>query len=467
MELTFWGASGTVTGSKYILKTDNGLKVLLDCGMYQGESHEFKHSQPLPFESNTIDCVLLSHAHIDHSGLLPLLVKQGFKGPIYCTESTEDLLHLMLMDSAHIQEQDLIYVNKIRRQKEMEPLEPLYNLDDVWATLDLIQVVEFGERFSIHNELFVQPFANGHILGSVAWHITAKRKNNKQTSLVFTGDVGRPNDPILRDPSPLNQAEYIICETTYGDKVHPAFEDTSKVLLQLIQKTCVQNKGKIVIPAFSVDRTQELIYAIDKLSFEGKLPSIKVYIDSPMSTRATQIMARHKIEYNDSILEYISRDGDPFCFPNLVYVKDVEQSKSINEDPNPAVIISASGMAEAGRVKHHIKNCISDERNLLLFVGFATPDSLAGKLKNGVSPVRIFGEFYPVKAEVNSLEYFSAHADREELLAYLQSQDPGFVKKVFLVHGRDTARKSFKALLEKEGYVQVEMPEFGSTYKLE
>jgi metallo-beta-lactamase family protein len=468
MDITFYGAVGTVTGSKYLLQTIAGLHILLDCGMYQGERDiDLKRtSNELPFDATTIDYVLLSHAHIDHSGLLPLLAKLGFEGKVFATQATIDLLEMMLADSAFIQEQDLKYVNRAREQKDLEPIEPLYNIQDVNKIMDCMHAIKENEMFLLGQDVFVKAYNNGHILGSVGFHITERQKK-KQVSIYFTGDIGRKNDPILKDPVPFPQADYIICESTYGDKLHPPLTDVEPLLLGVIRDICVDKKGKIVIPAFSVDRTQELIYLIDRMSHFGLLPKINVYVDSPMSTKATQIIKSHMHEFNQETLDYIAIDGDPFCFPKLKYVESVEESKAIDNDPTPGIIISASGMAEAGRVKHHIKNLIGDANNLILMVGFATPDSLAGKLRAGKSPVRIFGEEIVVKAQVMSMDYFSAHADYLEMIDYLDCQDKSFNKGVFLVHGRNTARESFKLKLEAVGYKHVHTPSLYDTFSLD
>lgn len=468
MELTFYGAAGTVTGSKFLLKTEQGLNILIDCGMYQGETDPLNklESNMLPFNAEDIDYVLLTHAHIDHSGLLPLLAKKGFRGTVYCTAPTLDLIEMMLYDSAYIQAQDLKYINRARQQKELPEIEALYSPEDVALILDKTRVLEEGRTLNLHNHVFVKQYNNGHIIGSVGFHVSVKEKGNQQTSLYFTGDIGRKNDPILRDPIPFTQADYIICESTYGDRIHPPVTDVEPMLLNLIYETCVEKKGKIVIPAFSVDRTQEIIYLIDRMHHFGKLPKINVYIDSPMSVRATRIIKKHVKEFNPQILEYISKDGDPFCFPNLHYIESIEESKAIDSDPNPGIIISASGMAEAGRVKHHIKNLIHDPNNLLLFVGYATPHSLAGKIKSGAENVRIFGEYFDVKARVASLDYFSAHADYQEMIEYLSCLDPSMVKGLFLVHGRDETRLHFANRLRAVGYNTVHLPKLNDSYIL-
>jgi metallo-beta-lactamase family protein len=466
MNITFHGAAGRVTGSKHLITTDQGERILLDCGLFQGEGRAGDFlNRHFGFDPLSIDCVILSHAHIDHSGLLPMLVKQGFSGPIYANESTADLCRLMLMDSAKIQKTDLERINKRKVARGEPTLELLYDEDDVQRTLSLFQFIRNENWTNIGKETRVYLTPNAHILGSVA--ITLElRKNGVPVTLTYTGDIGRPGDSILDGPRAFPPSDYIICESTYGDRLHPAAEDSEKALLQLVSETCIENRGKIIIPAFSVDRTQELIYLLDRLAYQKKLPHIDVYVDSPLSVQATHIMGRHREEFNQSILEYISKDGNPFDFPTLHYISKVEDSKKINENEGPCIIISASGMADAGRIKHHIANNIQDARNTILLVGYATPDSLAGRLRDGINPVRIFGEDYPVEARIAHMPYFSAHADYEEMLAYLSCQRTSQVKGIFLVHGDLPALSAWKSRLIYKGYKKVHIAEDKQTVEI-
>ena len=466
MNITFHGAAGRVTGSKHLITTDQGERILLDCGLFQGEGRAGDFlNRHFGFDPLSIDCVILSHAHIDHSGLLPMLVKQGFSGPIYANESTADLCRLMLMDSAKIQKIDLERINKRKVARGEPTLELLYDEDDVQRTLSLFQFIRNENWTNIGKETRVYLTPNAHILGSVA--ITLElRKNGVPVTLTYTGDIGRPGDSILDGPRAFPPSDYIICESTYGDRLHPAAEDSEKALLQLVSETCIENRGKIIIPAFSVDRTQELIYLLDRLAYQKKLPHIDVYVDSPLSVQATHIMGRHREEFNQSILEYISKDGNPFDFPTLHYISKVEDSKKINENEGPCIIISASGMADAGRIKHHIANNIQDARNTILLVGYATPDSLAGRLRDGINPVRIFGEDYPVEARIAHMPYFSAHADYEEMLAYLSCQRTSQVKGIFLVHGDLPALSAWKSRLINKGYKNVHIAEDKQTVEI-
>ena len=455
-----------VTGSKHLVTTDSGTRFLLDCGLVQGGGPDVDDlNRNFGFDPSKVDFVILSHAHIDHSGLLPKLVKNGFKGKIYATPATISLCEIMLMDSAFIQESDLRYVNRRRKSRGQTPLEPLYNEEDASRTLKMFEPISMHDNTKLKEEISVYFTDTGHIIGSVAVNLTIKEDGGEK-KITFTGDIGRPGDKILRSPEAFDQADYIISESTYGDRLHAPLQDIEAKLLGIVRKTCVEQKGKLIIPAFSVDRTQELIYALDRLEHEGKLPKIKVYIDSPLSVKATRIMNEHRECFNPDILEYITKDGDPFGFPNLIYNLDADKSKAINAEKEPSIIISASGMAEAGRIKHHIKNNIENPNSTILLVGYVTPHSLAGKLKNGYEKVRIFGDEYPVKCGVEVMDNFSAHADYNEMIDYLLCQEPSKVKKLFLVHGEIDTQTAFKFRLEEKGFENIEIPEIGDEFEV-
>ncbi|MDB5239961.1 MAG: fold metallo-hydrolase, partial [Spirosoma sp.] len=368
MTIQFFGAARTVTGSKHLLTTDDGTQILLDCGLFQGINTD-ELNQQFGFDPTAVDYMVLSHAHIDHTGLIPRLVAQGYKGPIFTTSATIDLCEVMLMDSARIQERDLKRVNSRRSRRGQPELEALYNEDNVQQALSQMVAVSYNQPFNIGHSVTGLLTDAGHLLGSAAISLTIREKD-KITQLAFSGDIGRPNDKILRTPTPFPQADYVICESTYGDRLHEPEPDVKAHLLRIVQQTCVEKKGKLLIPAFAVDRTQELIYALDQLVANGKLPSLPVYIDSPMSVKATQVMRDHEEDFNPDILAYIKKDGDAFDFPNLHYVSDVEGSKAINGTQGPCIIIAPSGMAEAGRIKHHIKNNIEDPTTTILMVGY-------------------------------------------------------------------------------------------------
>ena len=457
MTIQFLGAAQTVTGSKHLLTTARGTKILLDCGLFQG-IHTDELNQHFGFEAAEIDFVLLSHAHIDHAGLLPRLVRQGYTGPIYCTPATADLCRIMLLDSAHIQEKDLRRINE-RRQRQSKPaLETLYEAADVERTLALLHPVPYRQPRALNGGEVTFLFTDtAHILGSAAISLTV-REHHDEKRLFFSGDIGRPHDKILRAPEAFPQADYLICESTYGDKRHEPEPDMKAHLLRIVRQTCVERRGKLIIPAFAVDRTQELVYALDQLASDGLLPRIDVFIDSPLSVKATALMKRHDECFNPDLLAYIEKDGDAFAFPNLHYVSEVAESKALNDRKDPCVIISASGMAEAGRIKHHIQNNIEDPRNTILLVGYCSPTSLGGMLKNGAKEVRIFGGTYAVKATVAVMDSFSAHADYEEMLHYLACQNPAEVKQVFLVHGELDRQTVWKSKLEEAGFRTVRIP---------
>lgn len=459
MTIQFFGAARTVTGSKHLITTPSGTQILLDCGLFQGIDTD-ELNQQFGFDPAQVDYMVLSHAHIDHTGLIPRLVRQGFQGPIYTTSSTIDLCEVMLMDSARIQERDLERVNQRRTRRGQADIEPLYDEKDVQQALDQMQAVSYGQPFVICDGVTALLTDAGHLLGSASVSLTI-REGEVEKKLFFSGDIGRPDDKILRSPQPFPQADYIICESTYGDRLHEAEPDMKAHLLRIVQQTCVDGRGKLIIPAFAVDRTQELIYALDQLSSEGRLPRLPVYIDSPMSVKATDVMRDHEEDFNPDILAYIKKDGDAFQFPNLHYVTDVEESKAINDLKEPCIIIAPSGMAEAGRIKHHIKNNISKANTTILLVGYASPNSLGGALKRGDKEVTIFGERYAVVAQVAVMDSFSAHADYREMLHFLSCQDAAHVKSLFLVHGEYEKQLIWKQHLQAAGFEHIEIPEMG------
>jgi metallo-beta-lactamase family protein len=467
MHIQFMGAAQYVTGSKHLITTQNGTKVLLDCGLIQGRLEgKDDLNRHFGFNPHDIDYLILSHAHIDHSGLIPRLVREGFRGIIFAHPATISLCEIMLLDSAHIQTEDLKRVNKRRSRRGDEIFEPLYDIDDVERALDLMQPVGYDEHVKIDKELTFYFTDAGHLLGSCAVHLDVNEKGGKKTKLTFTGDIGKYGDPILRDPQPFRQCDVLICESTYGDRLHPKIKDSEAELLSIVNETCVVNKGKLIIPAFSVDRTQELIYALDQMANEKKLPNIKVYVDSPLSVKATSVIRKHEECYNEEFINYINADPDPFGFKNLTYISDVEQSKALNESKEPCIIISASGMAEAGRVKHHIANNIENPHTTILLVGYCTPESLGGQLKSGNKLVRIFGEEKRVIANVKSLEYYSSHADYEEIFTYLKSQNKSKIKQLFLVHGEKDTQEIFKSKLVAKGYHNIHIPALNDSFKI-
>ncbi len=402
--------------------------------------------------------LILSHAHIDHCGLIPRLVAGGFTGEIFCTAATMDLARILLMDSAKIQVQDAEYSNKHRQRKGLPLVHPLYMDDDVIAALRLFKIVEYNEDHEIDARIKIRFTDAGHIIGSAAVHLSIVEEG-KLTQITFSGDVGRYGDMLLKSPQTFPQADYILLESTYGDSLHKDLEPTEGQLLAIIHQTCVLKGGKIIIPAFSVGRTQELLYALNNLELKGKLPDIQYYVDSPLSLKATQVLRDHTDEFNNKVKDVLKHDSDVFQFKGLKFIETVEESKALNADPRPCVIISSSGMAEAGRVKHHIKNNIGNVKNTILIVGYCEPDSLGGRLMAGKPVVSIFGDEYDVKAEVRSVKSMSAHGDYEDLLQFISCQDPARVKTLFLVHGEYDVQQRFRDKILAKGFPKVEIPE--------
>jgi metallo-beta-lactamase family protein len=466
MKIQFMGATSQVTGSKHLLITTKGKKYLMDCGLYQGRGEEVSTlNKELPVKPEEIEAILLSHAHIDHSGLLPYWYKKGFRGKIYCTPATYQVTEILLQDSAHIQEQDVRFVNKKRKKQGMPEIDPLYTSHDTDNCLKLFKVVPLHTRFRLCDEVEFIFTDAGHILGSASIHLKLF-DSDREINFTFSGDVGRYNDLLLKSPEKFPQADYIICESTYGNRLHEKHRDGEMVLLNLVRKTCIEKKGKLIIPAFSLGRTQEIVFSLDKMKNAGLLPPINVYVDSPLSTNATDIMRDNLELLNDDIQEYAKKDPDPFGFNTLRYIKSAEESKQLNTKNEPCIIISASGMADAGRIKHHIMHAIGSRRNTILLAGYCSPYSLGGELLAGKKSVRIFGDYFEVKAEVESISSYSAHADYEELLKYLSCQEATKVKKIFLVHGEKYAKQEFSEKLKTAGFKEVIVPEKNQIFEL-
>jgi metallo-beta-lactamase family protein len=459
MKIAFHGAARTVTGSKHLLTLNKGTKILLDCGLFQGMGDDTGDmNEEFGFNPADVDVLILSHAHIDHSGLIPRLVAEGFNGTIYCTAPTMALARILLLDSSKIQEQDAEYNNRHRRLKGLPELAPLYREEDVIKALGLFKIVEYKEDFEIDPEIVLCFTDAGHIVGSAAINL-AITEEGKVTRLTFSGDVGGYQDMLLRSPQKFPQADYILLESTYGDTLHKDLEPTVGQLREIIHQTCILKGGKVIIPAFSVGRTQEIIYALNSLDLKGTLPDVPYYIDSPLSEKATQVLRDHPDVYNPEVVEVQKIDDDIFGFKNLRFIQSVEESKALNADPRPCVIISASGMAEAGRVKHHIRNNINNHKNTILLVGYCEPNSLGGRLLAGQPFVKIFGEEYDVRAEVRSIRSMSAHGDYQDLLKFVSSQDPAAVKSIFLVHGEYAVQQHFREKLLEKGFGNVQIPE--------
>ncbi|MFA6944847.1 MAG: MBL fold metallo-hydrolase [Pedobacter sp.] len=459
MRISFHGAARNVTGSKHLIKMDNGTQILLDCGMYQGMGEETDQlNEHFGFNPAEINYLILSHAHIDHSGLVPRLIAHGFKGEVFCTAATMDLSRILLMDSARIQQQDSDYSNKHRKRKGLPLLKPLYTEDDAMFALRQFKIITYNIEYQINDDISMLLTDVGHIIGSAAVHLSIKEKG-KTTRLTYSGDVGRYGDLILKSPDKFPQSDYILLESTYGDSLHEDAEPAENLLKEIIYQTCILRGGKVIIPAFSVGRTQELLYSLNHLEERGILPDVKYYVDSPLSIKATNVVKSHPENFNKHVQEVMLHDDDPFNFKNLTFIQDTNASKALNIDPDPCVIISASGMAEAGRVKHHIKNNIADEKNTILMVGYCEPNSLGGRLMAGYTTVMIFGEEFQVRAEVRSVRSLSAHGDYDDLLQFLSCQEPSKVKKVFLVHGEYDVQQNFREKILAKGFPIVEIPE--------
>jgi metallo-beta-lactamase family protein len=459
MKIAFHGAARTVTGSKHLLTLKSGKKVLLDCGMFQGMGDRTDSlNRNFGFDPPSIDVMILSHAHVDHCGLIPKLVKEGFAGKIFCTPATRELTQILLLDSAEIQQDEVKYANKRRISQPLSYLEPLYTVDDAKKCMDQFVEVEYATWFDVTDGVKAMFTDAGHIIGSTCVHVDVN-ENGKETKLTFSGDVGRYRDVILRSPDTFRQADYILLESTYGNSLHDLAVTTPDILLEWINKVCIGRKGKLIFPAFSVGRTQELLFALNQLEVENRLPDLDYYVDSPLSIEATEVVKHYPSYFNKTIQKVMQSDKDPFLFRGLKYIKTVDQSKSLNFQNGPMVIISASGMADAGRVKHHISNNVENSRNAIVMTGYCEPQSLGARLISGAKQVGIFGVEHEVHAEIGSIRSMSAHGDYEDLMQWLGCQDPRQVKQLFLVHGEYNVQQEFRRRLVSKGFLDVQIPE--------
>ena len=459
MKIAFHGAARTVTGSKHLVTLKSGKKILLDCGMFQGMGDETDAlNREFGFDASSVDVMILSHAHVDHCGLIPKLVKEGFGGKIFCTPATNELTKVLLLDSAEIQEDDVKYENKRRAANGQPYLRPLYTQDAARSSFDHFVSVEYENWFDVIEDVQAMFTDAGHIIGSACVHLKIS-EDGKERRITFSGDVGRYRDMILKSPEEFSQAEYILLESTYGNSLHDLTFTTPDMLLEWIQKTCIDKKGKLIVPAFSVGRTQEILYTLNQLELENRLPDLDYFLDSPLSIEATEIVEKYPQYFNQRIQKLLETDDDPFSFKGLKYIRTVDQSKLLNFRNNPCVIISASGMADAGRVKHHISNNIENSHNSILLTGYCEPNSLGGRLMAGAKEVSIFGVRHEVHAEVGSIRSMSAHGDYEDLSQWLACQDPKQVKTLFLVHGEYKVQLDFQQRLLKKGFSDVQIPE--------
>ena len=466
MQIHFFGAAQTVTGSQHLVSV-NGNRILLECGLFQGKRRQsFERNRNLPFDATSVDVLILSHAHIDHSGNIPNLVRSGFRGSIYCTFATRDLCSAMLRDSAYIQEHDVVYVNRKRARKGQPPVEPIYTHADAVACLEHFVSVGYDRPVLVAPGVRCTFLDAGHILGS-AIVLLEIEEGQRRTRLLFSGDLGRQDMPILRDPAPAPPADVLIIESTYGDRVHPPHEEAEQRLRDLIGETCSRG-GKVVIPAFAVGRTQEIVYSLHRLASAHKLPDVPIFVDSPLAVNVTGVFRLHPECYDEELREFIARDRhpDPFGFDRLRYIRNTADSKALNDLKGPAVIISASGMCEAGRVQHHLKHTIGDPRNAVLIVSWQAPHTLGRRLVERQKVVKIFGEEFPVRARVETLNGYSAHADRDGLLGWVKpiARD---LRHAFVVHGDPGPAAALADGLRQLGVRDVAVPEQGDVFQVE
>jgi metallo-beta-lactamase family protein len=457
MKLTFAGAAGTVTGSMHQIEV-NGKRYLLDCGMFQGRRKEAEQrNRSFPFPPPSIDAVMLSHAHIDHSGRLPLLVKNGFRGPIYATSATVDLCSAMLLDTAHILESDADFVN--RHHPGEEVVEPLYSTLDAEKTMPLFQPVRYRRPVNIGGSLIVEAYDAGHILGSSSFVL----KGGK-TRLAFSGDVGRPGLPIIRDPEALPPVDYLIMESTYGGRKHPQEKEAAGKLESVVKNT-IGRGGRLIVPAFAVGRTQQLVLLLHQLMNEHQLPSVPIFVDSPLAVNVTQVFRAHPECFDAETYQYIQNGENPFGFKRLTYIRDASESKKLNYIQGPFIVISPSGMCEAGRVLHHLRHNVGDPRNTVLLTGYQAENTLGRKLKDGMKNVRIFGIPTEVRAEVESLDELSGHADSGELLNWMKPMT-ATLKRVFLVHGEPVNSRPLAEAIHARYGIKAAVAEPGQVYEI-
>ncbi len=461
------GAVREVTGSKFLLTTSKGKSLLLDCGSYQGKGLETDAmNRKLGFDPRRLDHIILTHAHIDHSGLIPYLYAEGFRGSVICTDATRNLCSIMLADSGHIQESDTRIFNKRRIAKGLPPVKPIYTAAEAQLAMELFIGVAYNRKFHIDSDISVRFTNTGHMLGSAVASLEI-REEGKTLRIAYTGDIGRPVNRILRSPEPFRQCDYLITESTYGNRLHTPFTEAESSLLRVIRETCTLRGGKVLIPSFAIGRTQEIVYTLNNAFNAGTLPQVNVYVDSPLAVNATEIFRMHTDLMNDRVQKVMEEDPDPFGFGRLRYIKNVNESKKLNTYKKPCVIISASGMMEAGRIKHHLANHIENPDNTVLVVGYCAPSTLGARIMNGEPAVSIFGELHPVHARVERLEAFSGHGDYQEMISFLKCQQPGEIKKTFLVHGEYESQEFYRGELKREGFRHVMIPSPGEVFDLD
>ncbi|MCE5228761.1 MBL fold metallo-hydrolase [bacterium] len=468
IEMLFSGAAHETTGSRHLLMV-NGRQILLDCGLYQGHRKDtFERNLNFPFEPQRLNSVILSHAHIDHSGNLPNLTRQGFHGPIYCTPATEDLCRVMLRDSAYIQERDAEWMTKLNRKRQRNgngKAEPLYTIEDAENCMEQFESIPYHRQFSIDQDIQCFFYDAGHILGSASVVLDIRR-GEEMNRLVFSGDIGRADLPLLRDPEIPHNVDWLIMESTYGGRLHKNIDYAKEELRSTVERVAARG-GKIIVPSFSVERTQEIIYYLNQLTDEGRLAPIPVYVDSPLAVNVTEVFRLHPECFDEEARKWIMEDKDPFGFYRLTYVRTAEESKNLNNIRFPCMIISASGMCEAGRIRHHLANSISDPKNAIVFVGYQAEGTLGRSIVERKEEVNIFGEPYRVRAEIVTLNSFSAHADQNDLVNYAKLvKESSKLRKVFLVHGETDGLNALAGRLRDELALDVVIPDRGEKIEL-
>ncbi len=468
MRITFYGAARTVTGSQHLIEV-NGSRILLDCGLYQGRRADaYKRNRDLPFDARTIDLMVLSHAHIDHSGNIPNLVKRGFRGDIVCTHATRALCSTMLLDSGYIQERDAEFVNKKRKKQGEAPVEPIYTKQDALNSLDNFISQNYGRKRRVAPGVYLTLLDAGHMLGSAIVVLDIEDHDvNREVRLVFSGDLGREGIPIIEDPQVVEYADVLIMESTYGNRLHPPYPEADKDLERIINET-YQAGGSVIIPSFAVGRTQQLVFTLHQLSERGDIPDMPIYVDSPLAVDATAIFRLHPEVYDDEIRDFMIEEGhrDPFGFDRLKYIRKVDDSKRLNTETQPSIIISASGMMEHGRIRHHLKNRIEDPRTTILVVGWQAPNTLGRRIVEGQKKVYIFGEEFKNNARLEVLNGFSGHADRDELLGWVgaMKRKP---QRTFVVHGEEESSLAFADTLKEKFNIKADVPVMKQTFKVE
>lgn len=464
MKIEFIGGARTVTGSQHLLHV-NGKKILLECGLFQGKRSEtYEKNKNFRFNPAEIDVMLLSHAHIDHSGNIPNFVKNGFKGNIYATSATVDLCQIMLRDSAHLQEMDIEFVNKKRKKKGEAPVDSLYDMDDVENAMMQFIGVQYNRSIDIVPGVRAIFRDAGHILGSAGIQLDIEESDGRKIRFGFSGDIGRPDAPVIRNPDILRDLDVLIMESTYGNRFHSDKEEVEEEFASTIREV-IDRQGKIIIPAFAVGRTQTIVYMLHKLFDQNRIPSVPIYVDSPLALNATNVFRAHpECLDRETYRIFLEEGDDPFGFERLTYTKTVNDSKKLNSSKEPMIVISASGMAEGGRILHHLRNNIENSRNLILLVGYAAEHTLARKIMDGEKEVNIFGETFKVRAAVKTMDYFSGHADQLELLDYLKFNPPEKLKNLFLVHGEENQANPFMEKLFSLRYKNVHFPQSGEIF---